>query len=287
MSRKTVVITGGSSEGAQAAAVAAAKAGANVVLLSRSVQRGEAARDEVIKRSRSNEVHLIVGDLALRSSAREIARQLTGAFPAIAALIHHGVYHQLRKQTRELTEDGVERFWAYNHIGPFRLTHLLKDALIKGKGRVLVVGSTRLKVYPRLQVYLDDPEFTTRSFSPTRAFYQAKLAQLQFALAFERHWAGTGVIAKALCVPALGVDPSRRSELPWYRRLAHVVPGGSGLTLQKLGELYTVAALSPAVAKIPAVHVDHRLLEAWAPIAAFDVKQQDALWALSMRALAD
>ena len=91
---------------------------------------------------------------------------------------------------------------------------MLKDALIKGKGRVLVVGSTRLKVYPRLQVYLDDPEFTTRSFSPTRAFYQAKLAQLQFALAFERYWAGTGVIAKALSVPALGVDAAPPHGVP-------------------------------------------------------------------------
>ncbi len=285
MSRKTVVITGGSSEGARAAGVAAAKAGANVVLVSRSVQRGEAARDEVIKRSRSGEVHLVVGDLALRASVRELARQLSHAFPAISALIHHGAHHQLRKQSRELTEDGVERFWAYNHLGPFQLTHLLRDPLIKGKARVLVVGSTRLKVYPRLQVYLDDPEFARRSFSPTRAFYQSKLAQVQFALAFERHWAGTGVTAKALSVPALGVDPSRRSELPWFRRLAHAAPGGSGLTLQKLGELYTVAALSPGVPKLPAVYLDHRLAEAWAPLAAFDVKQQDALWALSMKSL--
>jgi len=285
MSRKTVVITGGSSEGARAAAVSAAKAGANVVLVSRNLQRGEAARDEVLQRSKSAEVHLVVGDLALHGSVREIARQLTSAFPAISAIIHHGVYHALRKQTRELTEDGVERFWAYNHLGPFQLTHLIKDALVKGKGRVIVVGSTRLKVYPRLQVYLDDPEFARRSFSPTRAFYQSKLAQIQFALAFERYWAGTGVIAKALSVPALGVDPSRRNELPWFRRLAHMTSGGSGLSLGKLGDLYTVAALSPSVLKIPAVHVDQRLTEAWAPIAAFDVKQQDALWALSMRSM--
>jgi len=221
MSRKTVVITGGSSEGARAAAVSAAKAGANVVLVSRNLQRGEAARDEVLQRSKSAEVHLVVGDLALHGSVREIARQLTSAFPAISAIIHHGVYHALRKQTRELTEDGVERFWAYNHLGPFQLTHLIKDALVKGKGRVIVVGSTRLKVYPRLQVYLDDPEFARRSFSPTRAFYQSKLAQIQFALAFERYWAGTGVIAKALSVPALAVvPPPGPHDLGWIGTLA-------------------------------------------------------------------
>jgi hypothetical protein len=33
------------------------------------------------------------------------------------------------------------------------------------------------------------------------------------------------------------------------------------------------------------VYLDDRLEEAWAPIATFDVKQQDALWALSARSV--
>lgn len=285
MSRKTVVITGASSEGARAAGVAAARAGARVVLISGHPQRGTAARDEVAKRGHSHDVTLLVADLSLQSSVRELGRQLLTEFPTINALIHQGVHHQLRKPEREVTAEGVERFWAHNHLGPFLLTHLVKDALVKGHGRVVTIGSTRLKVYPRLQVYLDDPNFERRSYSPTRAFYQTKLAQIQFAIALGRHWAGTGVVAKSLCVPSIGADPTRRGGLPWYRRLAHDARGSGGMTTKKLGELYAVAALSPGVAKVPAVYLDDQLEEAWAPIAAFDVKQQDALWALSARSV--
>ncbi len=253
------------------------------MLVSGNPQRGMAARDEVAKRGNSGEVHLLIADLSLQSSVRELGRQLLEGYPAIHALIHHGVHHQLRKLEREVTSEGVERFWAHNHLGPFLLTHMVKDALVKGHGRVITIGSTRLKVYPRLQVYLDDPCFERRSYSPTRAFYQTKLAQIQFAIALGRHWAHSGVTAKALSIPSIGADPTRRGGLPWFRRLAHESKGKSGLTPKKIGELYAVAALTSGVAKIPGVYLDHRLEEAWAPVAAFDVKQQDALWALSAK----
>jgi NAD(P)-dependent dehydrogenase (short-subunit alcohol dehydrogenase family) len=251
-------------------------------LVSSHHKEGTAARDEVAKRGNSADVTLLIADMSLQSSVRELGRQLLAEFPTINALIHQGVHHQIRKLEREVTAEGHERFWAHNHLGPFLLTHLLKDALVKGHGRVITIGSTRLKVYPRLTVYLDDPGMEKRSYSSTRAFYQSKLAQIQFAIALGRHWAGTGVVAKALSVPSVGVDPTRRGGLPWFRRLAHDAKGSSGLTTKKLGELYAVTALSPGVAKIPAVYLDDRLEEAWAPIAAFDPGQQDALWKLSM-----
>jgi retinol dehydrogenase-14 len=285
VSRKTVVITGASSEGARAAGVSAARAGARVVLISGHPQRGTAARDEVAKRGQSSEVTLLIADLSLQSSVRELGRQLLTEYPSIHALIHQGVHHQLRKQEREVTAEGFERFWAHNHLGPFLLTHLLKDALVQAHGRVITIGSTRLKVYPRITVYLDDPGMERRSYSATRAFYQSKLAQIQFAISLGRQWAGTGVVAKALSVPSIGADPTRRGGLPWFRRLAHDATGSRGMTTKKLGELYAVAALAPGVAKIPPVYLDDRLEEAWAPIATFDVKQQDALWALSARSV--
>jgi NAD(P)-dependent dehydrogenase (short-subunit alcohol dehydrogenase family) len=285
VSRKTVVITGASSEGARAAAVAALSAGAQVVLVSRHLQACTTAREEVASRAKSEHVHLLVADLALQSSTRELARQLLDGFPTVHALIHHGVYHQMRATTREVTEEGFERFWAYNHLGPFLLTHLLKDALTKAKGRVITIGATRLKVYPRLQVNVEDPNFERRSFNATRAFYQSKLAQIQFALALERHWKGSGVLARSLSIPVLGVDPLRRSSLPWYRRLALTTARQDGLTIQRLGEVYTVAALAPGVAKLPVAYVDHRFEAAWAPVAAFDQAQQDATWALSARSV--
>jgi NAD(P)-dependent dehydrogenase (short-subunit alcohol dehydrogenase family) len=284
VSRKTVVITGGRSEVARAAAVALARSGARVVLVSSSASAA-IARDEVIKRSGSTDVHLLLADMSLMSSVHELARQINANWHAIAAVIHHGAHHDLRSDKREVSGDGFERFWAHNHLGPFLLTHLLKDGLVKGHGRVITIGSTRLRVYPRLAVDLKDPNYERRSFSATRAFYQSKVAQIQFALALPRHWAGAPVIAKALSVPSVGADTVRRVKLPWYRRLAHTSTGRDRTTPKKIGDLYAVVALSPKVAKLAGGYLDRDLAEAWAPVAVFDVAQQDALWKASVAAV--
>jgi NAD(P)-dependent dehydrogenase (short-subunit alcohol dehydrogenase family) len=261
-----------------------ARSGARVVLVSSSAT-ASAARDEVMKRGGSSEVHLLVANMSLQSSVRELARQINQTWGAVSALVHHGAHHDLRNPKREVTSEGFERFWAHNQLGPFLLTHLLRDALIKGHGRVVTVGSTRLKVYPRLSVDTHDPNFQHRSFSPTRAFYQSKVAQTQFALAFARHWAGTPVTAKAVCVPSVGADTVRRGKLPWYRRLAHSTGGKGRTTPRKIGELYTVLALSPKAPKIAGLYLDRDLHDAWAPTGVWDTAAQDAVWKVSAAAV--
>lgn len=275
--KKTVVITGGRTEVARAAGVALARGGARVILVSSSAT-ASAAREEIAKRGGTQDVHLLHANMALLSSVRELARQINESCPALTAVIHHGAHHDLRNRTREVTAEGFERFWAHNHLGPFLLTHLLKDALVKGHGRVLTVGSPRLKVYPRLIVDVSDVNYERRSFSPLRAFYQAKIAQIQFALALERHWKAPGVIGRSMSVPSVGADTMRRGKLPWYRRLAHSGTSRSTVTPRKIGELYAVMALSPGIPKLDIGYVDRHLHSAWAPSAVFDVAQQDATW---------
>jgi NAD(P)-dependent dehydrogenase (short-subunit alcohol dehydrogenase family) len=278
--RKTIVITGAASDIGRATATLLARVGANVVLVSGDARRGAAARDEVITGAKSEHVHLLLADLALQSSVRELARQIAAEWPAIAGLIHHGVHFNLREPTREVTTEGHERFWAHNVLTPFALTHLLKDALVKGKGRVVTVGSTRLKVYPRMTVHLADPGFARRSFSPVRAFYQSKFAMIQLAEALPRQWAGSGVIAKCLCAPGLAADTTRRSALPWHRRLMTAAKGSRATSPAQIAEAYTALVLSPQIARIEATYLTHRLQEAGAPLAAHDAAAQDKLWAL-------
>jgi NAD(P)-dependent dehydrogenase (short-subunit alcohol dehydrogenase family) len=285
LTRKTVVITGGRSEVARAAGVALARGGARVVLVSSSAG-AVAARDEIVKRSGSHDVHLVLADMSLLTSVRELARQVSENWGTLAAVIHHGAHHDLRNPTREVTMEGFERFWAHNHLGPFLLTHLLKDALTRGHGRVITVGSPRLRVYPRLTVDIKDPGFERRSYSPLRAFYQSRIAQIQFALALERHWKTPHVHGRSVSVPSVGADRMRRGKLPWYRRLAHTASGRHVMTPRKIGELYAVLALSPRVLKLEALYLDRDLHRAWAPVAAYDVAQQDATWKLSEEQIA-
>jgi NAD(P)-dependent dehydrogenase (short-subunit alcohol dehydrogenase family) len=259
-----------------------ARSGARVVLVSSSAS-AVVARDEIVKRGGSPDVHLLLADMSLLSSVRELARQINENWHAISAVVHHGAHHDLRGDKREVTSEGFERFWAHNHLGPFLLTHLLKEALTKGHGRVVTIGSTRLRVYPRISVDAEDPNFERRSYSANRAFYQSKIAQIQFALALGRHWTGSGVIAKSLCVPSVGADTIRRGKLPWYRRISHATGGKGATTPRKIGDLYAVVALSANTPKLKGEYLDKNLEQAWAPGAAFDTPAQEATWAVAQR----
>lgn len=282
--KRTAIITGARSDVARAAATAMARSGARVILVSSSAS-AITARDEVAKRGGTSDVHLLLADMSIMSSVRELARQICDHWGSVSVLIHHSAHHNLRGKKREVTSEGFERFWAHNHLGPFLLTHLLKDALMKAHGRVITIGSTRLKVYPRLTVEASDPNFARRSYSAMRAFYQSKLAQIEFALALRRHWHTTSVIAKSLCVPSVGSDSTRRDKLPWYRRLAHQTAPPGKHSARKIGELYAVVGLSPRIAKLAGTYLDRELEEAWAPGAAFDEKEQDAVWRASAKAV--
>jgi NAD(P)-dependent dehydrogenase (short-subunit alcohol dehydrogenase family) len=49
---------------------------------------------------------------------------------------------------RKLTEDGIERQFATNHVGPFLLTNLVMSLLVKGGGRVVNVSSEAHRISP-------------------------------------------------------------------------------------------------------------------------------------------
>jgi len=91
---------------------------------------------------------------------------------------------------REMTEDGLEKTFAVNHLGYFLLTLLLEKELKQsGKARVVSVASEASRVGV---LELEDPSLE-KNFSSIRAYGQSKLMNILFAFALARKWKEAGV----------------------------------------------------------------------------------------------
>lgn len=140
MHGKTVLITGASNGIGLATAHALAAAGADLVLLCRDARRGAAARDEIARTSNSGSVPgLVLADLESQKQIRHVAEDIQSCHDHLDVLVNNAgnVFAK-----RELTEDGIERTFALNHLAPFLLTNLLLD-LVKAapQGRIVNVSS--------------------------------------------------------------------------------------------------------------------------------------------------
>ena len=191
---KLYVITGGNSGIGFEAAKHLGKAGGDIVLACRSVDKAEAAAEQLraMIKGHVDVVRLDLGDLA---SVRAAAGDVRAKFGKIDALINNaGVM-----QTPELqTADGFEMQFGTNHLGHFLWTGLLIDLVEAAAGRVVTLSSIA-----HLNGRIDFDDLMGRNgYSPTRAYLQSKGANLMFALDLDRKLQAAGKSAVSIaCHP--------------------------------------------------------------------------------------
>ncbi|XP_033636422.1 retinol dehydrogenase 13-like [Asterias rubens] len=141
---KTVVITGASSGIGKATALDLARRGAKVILACRN----EKKTSEVIKEIREAvenadvvDYHL---DLASLKSVRSFAEKIKQDVAKLDLLINNAGIGEQGK-----TEDGFDLMFGVNHFGPFLLTNLLLDLLIRSApSRIINLSSLAHRFSP-------------------------------------------------------------------------------------------------------------------------------------------
>ncbi len=189
---KICLITGASSGIGQVTALELARMGATVVMLVRSRERGEAARQAIITQTGNQQVELLVADLASFASVRAAAQELRSRHQRLDLLLNNaGLY----MGQRQLSSDGFEMTFAVNHLAHFLLTNLLLDLLkASGPSRVVHVSSdAHLGGSNRF-----DDVRAARGYSGFRAYADSKLANVLFTYELARRLEGSGVTANAL-----------------------------------------------------------------------------------------
>ena len=203
---KTYLITGGNSGIGFEAAKHIGNAGGNIIIAARNPEKADRAVEALKPLVKSSVEHVTL-DLADLSSVRSAAEDVRGRVAHIDALINNaGIM-----QTPQLqTADGFEMQIGTNHLGHFLFNGLLFDLVEKASGRIVTVSSIAHK-YGRM--YLDDL-MMTKTYSPTYAYGQSKLANLLYALELDRRLKASGSkVTSYACHPGYS-DTSLQSTGP-------------------------------------------------------------------------
>ena len=163
-----------------------------MVLICRSESRSAAVLEET-RRTGTGTATLLIADLASQRQVRAVAAAYRERFDRLDVLVNNAGIAGAR--SRQVTEDGLERTFAVNHLAPFLLTSLLLDRLrASAPARVVTVSSAAHRFYP---IDLDDLQ-GERRYSSFGAYCRSKRANVLFTHELARRLEGRGVTANCL-----------------------------------------------------------------------------------------
>jgi NAD(P)-dependent dehydrogenase (short-subunit alcohol dehydrogenase family) len=180
MEGKNCVVTGGNSGIGFETALALANSGANVIIVSRNQDKAEAAVKSIKAKSQNIQVDYVLADLSSQKSIRDAAKYIRRDFDRIDVLVNNAGtwFSELR-----LTEDGVERQFAVNHLAYVLLTHELLDVVQKSPdGRIICVGSDS---HFHGKIHFDDLSLG-RKYHGIKAYAQSKMANVMFVYELDK-----------------------------------------------------------------------------------------------------
>ncbi len=187
---KRIIVTGANSGIGFHTALELARAGAEVTLASRNPQKLKQAAKRIVTAVPNASVRTGTIDTSDPDSVSRFAEaQLADPRP-IDTLINNAGIMALPK--REVSVDGHELQFATNVLGPFRLTGMLLQAILKARApRVVTVSSyAHTRGGPTPMTDLDSKE----SYAPVRAYSKTKLENILFTRELQRR-AGNRLLA--------------------------------------------------------------------------------------------
>jgi NAD(P)-dependent dehydrogenase (short-subunit alcohol dehydrogenase family) len=212
---RTVLVTGGTGGIGGATATGLAALGARVGVVGRDRARADATAERI--RRAGGEVDVFLADVSAQREVRRLADEVLAAYPRLDVLVNNvGGYWA----HRHITEDGVERTFAVNHLAPFLLTNLLMDRLRESAPARVVTVSSGAQAMGRID--FDDLQ-GERGYRGQRAYNQSKLANVLFTYELARRLEGTGVTANVLHPGVVRTAFGQEDSGAWMRVMSRVV----------------------------------------------------------------
>lgn len=185
-SGRTAVVTGANSGLGMVTARELARAGCKVVLAVRDTVKGDAALGEIRELVPGAAARVQELDLADLASVRSFAERLDGEEERLDLLINNA---GIMAAPRRLTRDGFESQLGINHLGHFALTGLLLGLLSDAPAPRVVTLSAGMHRFGTIK--FEDLQ-REHGYNNWLAYSQSKLANLMFAIEFQRRATAAG-----------------------------------------------------------------------------------------------
>jgi NAD(P)-dependent dehydrogenase (short-subunit alcohol dehydrogenase family) len=190
MPAKTIVITGATSGIGEVAAVELAKQGARIAVVARDPARAGTTLSKLRQANPSASHTAHIADLSKLHEMRRVAKEIASAAPEIDVLINNA---GALFNSRQITEDGLEKTFAVNHMAYFVLTNMLLPNLKPG-ARIV---STASDAHKGARLDFDDLQ-SEKKYSGFSVYGKSKLCNILFTRELARRIEGTGVTANCL-----------------------------------------------------------------------------------------
>jgi NAD(P)-dependent dehydrogenase (short-subunit alcohol dehydrogenase family) len=196
---RVAVITGANSGIGLETAKALASEGWRIIGVGRDPERCASALKEIRAVAKGGDVEMLRADIALISGAATLAKDIATRTDRIDVLINNAGGTP-REQV--ITAEGNEATFTGNHLGHFLLTNRLLPLLRaaaknqpRGTVRILSTSSSAHEYTPGLD--WSDLQ-SLKTFETTRAYCNAKLANVLFTRALAKRLAPDGIVVHAM-----------------------------------------------------------------------------------------
>ena len=192
MKGKNVLITGGNDGIGYGMALALAHLGASVFILGRDEKKLTSAVAKLITETGNTSIDYFIADLSVQQSIRATSEIIQQKLEHLDVLINNagGMFSRF-----ELTEDGLEKTIATNHIGYFLLTGLLLPLMKKSPQARIINVTSRTYAAGTIDMLSFKEE---RDYHILKAYTQSKLANILFTLGLAERLSGSGITVNCL-----------------------------------------------------------------------------------------
>jgi NAD(P)-dependent dehydrogenase (short-subunit alcohol dehydrogenase family) len=211
MQNRSVMITGATAGIGQAAAFALAEMGADLTIVCRNANKGEATLAALRRKHPDVDASILVGDLGVQADVRRVADEFLATQKPLHVLFNNAGVVQSRRST---TVDGLETTFAVNHIGTFLLTTLLLERLRQSAPARVVCTASDAHKFSGGGLDFDDLQ-SENGYTTFGAYGRSKLCNILFTeeLGKRERESGSGVASYCFHPGFVGSDFAKNNGL--------------------------------------------------------------------------
>jgi len=240
MRGKVCLVTGATNGIGRVTALELAKLGAQVVIVARSQERGQAVLDAIRNQTGNDSAEMLLADLSDQAQVRKLAADFKARHDRLHVLINNaGVLNFRRRQT----VNGLEMTMAVNHAAYYLLTHGLRDLIVaSAPARIINVASDA-----HYRGVIDFNNLQSKGpYWGMRTYSNSKLMNVMYTYALARRTAGTGVSANVVH-PGLVATGFAHNNGPLVSLGMRLIMAPISLTPEKGADTLIWLAASPEV----------------------------------------